>query len=405
MLTVRFPNLSVNDLIVPGTAKLTFDITLASTNKNRTLVKNIGRAIIKKFVVRFDGTEVLSIDDYDVLMCYVDLWMNKWEKEDHNTIFQGIVIDGAQTENVIKHRINSSDKVTNAKEEALANVFKNKFCIPLPFELLNSIGPFYQKELGEKLTFELTFNDYKRVINSGDEKDSTYTINNLALEFDTIMSDRLASDMRLEYISKQIYYDRILRFKQMTVKDTETKIPINFNITFKSLKGILILFKKDDDFGVDTAKYINPKIENISITVEGQPNEIYANGKKPYHHFPEIKKHFGSGLLKNVIVGGVMKELCTYDMSVIDYYNDRYGLWIDFRSLENVNMHGTGRKIENDISLQIDKQAVSNGNMTMYVYLFMNAQINIVDSKLKSAMNMSYKTASCNDITCPVTEC
>ena len=65
-----------------------------------------------------------------------------------------------------------------------------------------------------------------------------------------------------------------------------------------------------------------------------------------------------------------MKELCTYDMSVIDYYNDSYGLWIDFRSLENVNMHGTGRKIENDISLQIDKQAGSNGNMTMYVYLF-----------------------------------
>ena len=67
MLTVRFPNLSANDLIVPGTAKLTFDITLASTNKNRTLVKNIGRAIIKKFVVKFDGNEVLSIDDYDVL--------------------------------------------------------------------------------------------------------------------------------------------------------------------------------------------------------------------------------------------------------------------------------------------------------------------------------------------------
>ena len=205
--------------------------------------------------------------------------------------------------NVIKHRINSSDKVTNSKEEALANVFKNKFCIPLPFELLNSIGPFYQKELGEKLAFELTFNDYKRVINSGDDKDSTYTINNLALEFDTITSSRLASEMRLEYISKPIYYDRILRFKQMIVKDTETKIPINFNISFKSLKGILILFKKDEDFGVDTEKYINPKIENIAITVEGQPNEIYANGMKPYHHFPEIKKHFGSGLMKKCDCG------------------------------------------------------------------------------------------------------
>ena len=80
--------------------------------------------------------------------------------------------------------------------------------------------------------------------------------------------------MRLEYALKPIYYDRILRFKQMTIKDTETKIPINFNITFKFLKGILILFKKNDDFGVNTERYINPIIENIAITVEGQPNEI-----------------------------------------------------------------------------------------------------------------------------------
>ena len=107
---------------------------------------------------------------------------------------------------------------------------------------------------------------------------------------------------------------------------------------------------------------------------------------KPYHHFPEIKKHFGSGLMKNVVVGDVMKKLCTYDMTVHEYYNDKYGLWIDFRRLENVNMHGTGRKIENAISLQIDKEAGSNGNMIMYVYLFMDAQTNIVDSKLKSVM-------------------
>ena len=43
--------------------------------------------------------------------------MNTFEKEDHNAIFQGIVSDETQTENVIKHRINSSDKVANTKAE------------------------------------------------------------------------------------------------------------------------------------------------------------------------------------------------------------------------------------------------------------------------------------------------
>ena len=124
MLTVRFPNLGSNDLIVPGTAKLTFDVVLTSTDKNRTLVKNIGRAIVKKFVVKFDGNELLSIDDYDVLYCYIDLWMNSNEKQDHNAIFQGIVSSKGQTTNyklqtTTKNRIDSDDKVANAKEETL----------------------------------------------------------------------------------------------------------------------------------------------------------------------------------------------------------------------------------------------------------------------------------------------
>ena len=48
-LLVRFPNLGSDDVIIPGTANLSFKIELTSTvDANRTLVSNIGRAIIKK---------------------------------------------------------------------------------------------------------------------------------------------------------------------------------------------------------------------------------------------------------------------------------------------------------------------------------------------------------------------
>ena len=47
-LLVRFPNLGSDDIIIPGTAKLSFNIELTSAvDVNRTLVSNIGRAIIK----------------------------------------------------------------------------------------------------------------------------------------------------------------------------------------------------------------------------------------------------------------------------------------------------------------------------------------------------------------------
>ena len=46
-LLVRFPNLGSDDVIIPGTANLSFNIELTSTvDVNRTLVSNIGRAII-----------------------------------------------------------------------------------------------------------------------------------------------------------------------------------------------------------------------------------------------------------------------------------------------------------------------------------------------------------------------
>ena len=77
-LLVRFPNLGSDDVIIPGTANLNFNIELTSTvDANRTLVSKIGRDIIKKLAVKFEGNEIMSVDDYDVLACYRDLWNNK----------------------------------------------------------------------------------------------------------------------------------------------------------------------------------------------------------------------------------------------------------------------------------------------------------------------------------------
>ena len=80
-LLVRFPNLGSDDVIIPGMANLSFNIALASAvDANRTLVSNIGRAIIKKLAVKLEGNDIMSMDDFDVLACYLDLWKTKSEK-------------------------------------------------------------------------------------------------------------------------------------------------------------------------------------------------------------------------------------------------------------------------------------------------------------------------------------
>ena len=81
LLEVRFPNLGSSDIIVPGTTNLSFNIELTFTaDPTRTLVSNIGRAIIKKLAVKFEGNEILSIDNFDIFACYQDLWKTRSEK-------------------------------------------------------------------------------------------------------------------------------------------------------------------------------------------------------------------------------------------------------------------------------------------------------------------------------------
>ena len=61
LLTVRFPNMKENQVIILSTMKLTFNITLAGTDVNRTLVENLARNIIRKLIVKLEGNEIISM--------------------------------------------------------------------------------------------------------------------------------------------------------------------------------------------------------------------------------------------------------------------------------------------------------------------------------------------------------
>ena len=71
-------------------------------------------------------------------------------------------------------------KANNAKDQTVASIYDNCFCIPLGFEILETSLPLYQYGLGSHLTYDLTFADYSDVIKSTD-LDATYTISNISL--------------------------------------------------------------------------------------------------------------------------------------------------------------------------------------------------------------------------------
>ena len=248
-LLVRFPNFGNDDVIIPRTANLSFNIELTSTvDVNRTIVSKIGRAIIKKLAVKFEGNEIMSVDNFDVFACYRDLWKTKSEKK--NAIRQGIISSGGCTNNCIKLRINAGNKsARNPQDRAIADAYGNKFIIPLDFEMLDSAAPYYQAGLRNRLCYELMFSDYGQVIKSGVSSpkvlDAMYKITDISLDYETVTQPDLVRSIRSEYQHMALLYDRILRHRKIIVNKSDTVWNWAFNTPCKSLKSILVLFEED----------------------------------------------------------------------------------------------------------------------------------------------------------------
>ena len=381
-MTVHFPDLKENQVIIPSTTKLTFNISLAGTDVNKTLVGNLGRNIIRKLVVKLEGNEIISTDDYDILYSYYDCWKCKTER--FNAVFPGIVEADGQTENAIKHRINAGNKADVPNDIPVASIYDDRFCIPLDFEILESSLPLYQYGLGSSLTYELTFADYSNAIKATNT-DATYTISNISSEFDTRISASLTSQIRTEYMKSSISYNRILRACIIALNKSNTSFSVDINSPSKSLKDVLLIFTQERSatkFARDTEEFYNPKITKVEVTVEGVPNELYAQNMEYRHQYDEIVKHFAEDWLKEA--GAIQKDLQLHNVNIASYYTDKYALWLDFRTIDDNRLHGLGRRLENTsegIRLQITKKAESAGKLSCYLYIFQDAQINISDAQ------------------------
>ena len=90
---------------------------------------------------------------------------------------------------------------------------------------------------------------------------------------------------------------------------------------------MLLIFTKERSatkFERDTEEFYNPKITKVEVTVEGSPNELYAQNMEYHHHYDEIIKHFEEGLLKDA--GAIQKDLQLHNVSIVLYYTDKYAL-------------------------------------------------------------------------------
>ena len=105
---------------------------------------------------------------------------------------------------------------------------------------------------------------------------------------------------------------------------------------------------------------------------------MYAQNIEYRHQCDEIIKHFGEGRLKGA--GAIQIDLQLHDVNIVSYYTDKYALWLDFRTIDDNRLHGSGRQLENTSELGIRLQITKVAGYC-YLYICRDAQINISDAQ------------------------
>ena len=87
-IDIELPHGSRGHVVVPDTVKITFNLDITSTDKARSVVNNVGRALVKKKVLMLYSKEIDTIDSSDIYDTYKDLYLS--EKEREKKLLQGI---------------------------------------------------------------------------------------------------------------------------------------------------------------------------------------------------------------------------------------------------------------------------------------------------------------------------
>ena len=150
---------------------------------------------------------------------------------------------------------------------------------------------FYQSALGDRLEYELPFNDYSRVIQATGDADSSYDIENISLEYEIVTQPELARMIANQYNGRlAILYDRVLRHRKISRDKSDILWNININVPAHSMKGVLMLFEDaaaQQPFAHNTESFYNPKITKVEVTIEGIPNQLFSQGMRAYQMWDE----------------------------------------------------------------------------------------------------------------------
>ena len=372
-LKVFVQKLNENEVLVPNTLALVFNIDTSGGHANSFLVQNVSRAVVESLMVKFAGATLQDTVGYDIYKIFQDLFL-PGEKRDN------MYEEGIQSEDLCKIRTGAGDKKTSGvdAENKLNEVYGTKYRINLDHEILTKHGVFYPQALYNDLVFYLKLASADKVVKGSDPTKLKYKLTNIELEYEMLRNETIADLATSSYTNgRSFMYDHVMQDQIITFAKGTTRLNVNVNPQRRSMKGLLLLFTETYTAGTrDSEKFIFPDIKRVKVTINGTPNMLYHEGIRVNEVWREAARFF-------------MKENHKPQyMNIKKFYTDnKFGFLIELRSMASQEMHGSGTRIVNSsdgIQLAIERKASGSGNIDCYVYVISDAQINIVSRQIES---------------------
>ena len=159
-IDIEIPHGSRDHVIVPDTVTITFNLDIESTGETRSIVNNVGRALVKKKVFMLGSKDIVTINNSDVYDTYKDLYLSKREPEEK--LLQDIQPPNGSKASVGAKKADVTALAVTTQENAIRKTFEKSFAILLDFDFFKH--PVYPYDLKEDLIVRLELNSLEKVI-------------------------------------------------------------------------------------------------------------------------------------------------------------------------------------------------------------------------------------------------
>ena len=294
---------------------------------------------------------------------YKDLWMSEEERNNRQEF-------GLANENVRKliskdDSANKATKTDGVLDLTIANMC-DRMKIPLG-KILRNHGPYAPYGMCD-FEYCITLPQSKKIMKARDgEEVGEYKLTDMHLEYEIIESEKLVKEVRKEYAGgRSLSYDYTTMLKILPCSKSSTREVIDINIPRRSMKAIVLFFTKKDSG--DSEEFVFPELSKVSVTVEGNPNDIYSKGLKRRDMYREASRFFGGPKY----------------VSRSKFYTDQFACVIDFRTVDDERISKSGRKLigtQAGILLEIEKEVTST-DLSCHVFAVADGIVNIIGEGL-----------------------